>query len=139
VKEDKSVQIERGLQDAFVENHLPDGSRFLVDHRNETVYALNPTAGAAWDACSKPTTLCDVTREMQRSFDPEITEEFAKEAVLELQKRQLVTTSISGQNATRRQALKTLGKIALPLVIAMTLSEQRAHAQNANSGGVSVS
>ena len=133
------MQIERGLQDAFVENHLPDGSRFLVDHRNETVYALNPTAGAAWDACSKPTTLCDVTREMQRSFDPEITEEFAKEAVLELQKRQLVTTSISGQNATRRQALKTLGKIALPLVIAMTLSEQRAHAQNANSGGVSVS
>lgn len=133
------MQIERGLQDAFVENHLPDGSRFLVDPRNETVYALNPAAGAAWDACSKPTTLCDVTREMQRSFGPEITEEFAKEAVLELQERQLVTTSISGQNATRRQALKTLGKIALPLVIAMTLSEQRAHAQNANSGGVSVS
>jgi hypothetical protein len=116
-----------------IENHLPDGSRFIVDHKSETVYALNATAGVVWDACSKPTTLCDVTKEMQRSLGSEVTEEFAKQTVLELEERKLVITSMSVQQTTRREALKTLGKVALPLVVAMTLSEQQAHAVVARS------
>lgn len=129
------MQIERGPLGALAENHLPDGSRILVDHRNETVFALNATAGAAWDACSAPTTLCDVTKEMQRSFGPEVTEELAEGAILELRKRNLVTASVSTRQTTRRAMLTTLGRVALPLVVAMTLSEQRAHAVVARSGG----
>ncbi len=128
------MQIEPGLLDTLVENHLPDGSRFLIDRANETVYALNATAGAAWDACSAPTTLSDVTNEMRRVLGNAITEELAEEAIQRLQERKLVTTSAGAQQTTRREILTRLGKVALPLVVAMTLTEQRAHAAVATSG-----
>lgn len=143
------MQIERGPFDTLVENHLPDGSRILVDRENETVYALNSTAGAAWDACSEPTNLYDVTNEMRRVLGNAITEELADEAIQRLHERKLVNASISIQmtnaqqvsqqqtstlKTTRREVLTALGKVALPLVVAMTLTEQRAHAVVARSG-----
>jgi hypothetical protein len=128
------VQIDRGPLDVLVENRLPDGSRFLIDRKSETVYALNATASAAWDACSAPTNLRDMTKEMQRSFGPDVTEELAAEAILKLQKMNLVTASIRAPQPTRRAVMTTLGKVALPLVVAMTLTEQRAHAVVATSG-----
>jgi hypothetical protein len=118
----------------LVENHLPDGSRILIDHESETVFALNATAGAAWDACGVPTTLSDVTNEMRYVLGNAITEELAQEAVLRLQERKLVTTSTAAPQKTRREVLTSFGKIALPLVVAMTLTEQRAHAVVARSG-----
>jgi Coenzyme PQQ synthesis protein D (PqqD) len=132
-KRGKMMQIERGPFNALEENQLPDGSRFLVDRQSETVYALNATAGAAWDACSAPTTLQDATKEMQRSFDPDVTEDVVGQAFLELQQRNLVTVPANAQAKTRREVLSTLGKVALPLVVAMTLTEQRAHATVARS------
>ena len=133
------MQIERGPLDTFVENHLPDGSRILVDQKNETVYALNAMAGAAWDACSEPTNLYDVTNEMRRVLGNAITPELAEEAIQRLQERKLVNASVNrqqtnAQQTTRREVLTTLGKVALPLVVAMTLAEQRAHAAVATSG-----
>ncbi len=129
------MHIERGPLGALVENHLPDGSRILLDPRNETVYAMNATAGAAWDACSEPTNLYDVTNEMRRVLGNAISAELAEEAIQRLQERKLVTTSADAQQTTRREVLTTLGKVALPLVVAMTLTEQRAHAVIARSGG----
>jgi hypothetical protein len=133
------VQIQRGPLDTLVENHLPDGSRILVDEKSETVYALNATAGAAWDACSEPTSLYDVTNEMRRVLGNAITEELAQEAIQRLQERKLVNASVNteqmnAQQTTRREVLTTLGKVALPLVVAMTLTEQRAYAVVARSG-----
>lgn len=128
------MQIERGPHNALVENQLPDGSRILIDHGNETVFALNATAGAAWDACNAPTNLFNVTNEMRYVLGNAITEELAEEAVLRLQERKLVTASVDTQRKTRREILKTFGKVALPLVVAMTLTEQRAHAAVARSG-----
>jgi Coenzyme PQQ synthesis protein D (PqqD) len=122
------VQIVPGPLNSLNENQLPDGSRFLVDQKNQTVFALNAVAGAAWDACSQPTTLRDVTRQMQSRLDLQVTEEAAKEAVLQLQQHHLVATSVCEQQTTRREVLAKLGKVALPLVVAMTLAEQRAHA-----------
>jgi hypothetical protein len=131
----------------LVENHLPDGSRILVDQKSETVYALNATAGAAWDACSEPTNLYDVTNEMRRVLGNAITEELAEEAIQRLRERKLVNASVNiektteqtthqtnARQTTRREVLTTLGKVALPLVVAMTLTEQRAHAVVARSG-----
>ena len=45
----------------LVASPLPDGSRVVVDAVKERVYALNATAGAAWDACSEPSPLAKVT------------------------------------------------------------------------------
>jgi hypothetical protein len=126
------MQIERTHSDALVVNKLPDGSTVIVDGNNETVFALNATAGAAWDACSAPTTLSGVTERMRRSLDLNISEEVAEAAILQLQEQKLVKTS--GAQPNRRQFLTTLGAAALPLIIAMPMAEQRAYAQQAQSG-----
>jgi Coenzyme PQQ synthesis protein D (PqqD) len=127
------MQIERLQSDALVENRLPDGSRVILDPTNEAVFALNATAGAAWDACSTPTTLSSVADDMRRSLDPAITDEIAEEALLQLQDKNLVNTSGSSSSATRRQFLASLSAVALPLVVALTISDQKAHAMVARS------
>ena len=127
------MRVERKNSDALVVNRLPDGSSVIVDPENERVLALNATAGAAWDACGGPTTLSNVTEEMQRSFGSEITEELAGEAILQLEAEKLVTTTGSFSRATRRNFLATLGAVAVPLVVSLTIADQRAHAVYATS------
>jgi hypothetical protein len=128
-----NMQVERTNSDLLVDK-LPDGSRVIVDSKNETVFALNATAGAAWDACSARTTLSKVAEDMRRSFDSSVTEELALEAILQLQDKNLVTTSGSSSNATRRHVFATAAAIALPLVVSLTMAEQRAHANFVGSG-----
>jgi hypothetical protein len=128
------MQIERIDSDALVINRLPDGSTVIVDAENETVFALNPTAGAAWDACSDPTTLAGVTESMQRSFDPAISEELAEQAILQLNDKKLVKTWGAGSEASRRQFITRISSIALPLVVALSITDQRAYAYLASSG-----
>lgn len=128
------MQIERNNAGDLAVNELPDGSRVIVDSKNEKVFALNATAGAAWDACSGPTTLSGVTEQMRRSLEPGITDEIAEEAVLRLQEQNLVTASGFAPKTTRRQVLATMGAVALPLVVSMTLADQKAYADRARSG-----
>jgi hypothetical protein len=127
------MQIERAISSSLTVNRLPDGSRIIVDAPGETVFALNATAGAAWDACNGPKTLSEVTAEMQRSFDPAVTEELAHAAIDQLQEKKLVRTSGFFSMPTRRAVLAGLGAVAVPLVVSLTLGEQRAHASVANS------
>ena len=126
------MQIERTHSDALAVNQLPDGSKVIVNRKNETVFALNATAGVAWDACIDPTTLAKVTESMQRSLGPEITEELAEEAILQLEQKKLVTTSGSSKTS-RREFIARLSAVALPLVVSLTIAEQRAYAQSAAS------
>jgi hypothetical protein len=130
-----SMQVERVNSDALVGNQLPDGSKIILNPGNETAFALNATAGAAWDACSEPTTLARVTESMRCSLDAGTTEELAEEAILQLRDEKLVKTSGASSRATRRKFIATLGAAALPLVVSLTMADQRAHASNANSQG----
>jgi hypothetical protein len=127
------MRIERTSSDALVVNKLPDGSTVIVDAKNEAVFALNSTAGAAWEACGGPTTLAAVTENMQRSFDPGVSEELAEEAILQLHDKKLVQASGVPSQASRRQFMTTMSSIALPLVVSLTIADQRAHAQNTSS------
>ncbi|HXC94115.1 MAG TPA: PqqD family protein [Edaphobacter sp.] len=127
------MHVERIDSNALVVNKLPDGSTVIVDSENEMVFALNATAGAAWDACSNPTTLTEVTEAMQRSFDSGTNEELAEEAILQLQDKNLVKTSGSSSQSNRRQFLATLGAVAVPLVVALSVTDQRAYAVVASS------
>lgn len=125
------MRVERVNQESLKENRLPDGSRILVDGGNEKVFALNATAGAAWEACSTPTTLAQMTAEMQRTVDPSMTEELAEDAVRQMEEQNLVRTS---ESPSRRAFIGRMGAVAaLPVVAALTLSEQRAYAKNAAS------
>jgi hypothetical protein len=126
------MQIQRVPSDALSENKLPDGSRLIVNQRTETVFALNATAGAAWDACAEPTTLTALRERMKLAVGSEVTEEEAEQAVFALQERNLVTSS-QAPLRTRRQMLATIGAVALPMVVALTLADQKAFAKSAQS------
>ena len=126
------MQVERVKATQNV-NTMPDGSRIIQDADNQNVFALNATAGAAWDACASATTIAGVAEEMRRSFDPSVTDELAEASILELQKKNLVAIDGTEAKATRRQVLAGLGAVALPLVVSLTLGEQKAHAQQASS------
>ena len=128
------MQVERRNSDALVENKLPDGSRVLVDAQSQSVFALNATAGAAWDACQSPATLSGITEEMQRSLGTSVVEELVEEAVLRLQEQNLVTVRGTSRAASsRRDFLLKLSAASVPLVVAMTMTEQRAYASVAQS------
>jgi hypothetical protein len=114
-------------------NSMPDGSQIIRNSEDNTVLALNPTAAAAWDACSSASTIAGVAEAMRSSFDSNVTNELAEASLLELQDKKLVTSSGSGFKATRRQVLTGLGAVALPLVVSLTVGEQKAHAQKASS------
>lgn len=125
--------VERANPSNLAINTMPDGSRIIRNSENETVFALNATAAAAWDACSAATTVATVAEEMRRSFDPNVTDDLAEASILELQDKKLVTISGTGFKATRRELLAGLGAVALPLVVSLTIGEQKAHAQQAGS------
>jgi hypothetical protein len=127
------MQIERTDSKNLVVNGLPDGSKVIVDSKNEKVYALNATAGAAWDACIGQTTLSKVADDMRRSCNPSITDELAQQTIQELREKELVKTSASFPKASRRAVLAGMGAVALPLVVSMTMGQQRALAQEARS------
>jgi hypothetical protein len=125
------MKVECRNLDALTVNRLPDGSTVILDSANETTFALNATAAAAWYACASPTTLSGVTEYMRQEFNPATTEELAEGAIFRLEEKKLVSTS---QPLTRRRMLGSLSvAIALPFVASLTLSEQRAHAQAASS------
>jgi hypothetical protein len=70
---------------------------------------------------------------MQHSFNPGVTEDIAEAAILRLQEQNLVTVAGASFAPSRRAVLATLGAIALPLVVSMTMTQQRAYAQSTGS------
>ena len=109
------MQIERLNTKDLVVNSMPDGSRVIRNSKDKTVFALNPTAAAAWDACSAATTITGVAEEMRRSFDPNVTDELAEACLLELQKKNLVELSGATGKTTRREVLAGLVLSRSPL------------------------
>jgi coenzyme PQQ synthesis protein D (PqqD) len=128
------MKIECTDLSSLVVNKLPDGSRVIVDQDNATMYALNATAGAAWDACTQPTTLPEVAERMQSSLEVTVTEELAEMAIRQLQENHLVAAPGLLAQTTRRQMIGSLSAaIALPLVVSLTLADQKAYAKSAHS------
>ncbi len=127
------MSIERIQSKNFVVQQLPDGSMLLSDHDKELIVALNATASAAWEACGIASTVADVAEKMQRSLDGTVSEELAALAISELEAKNLVKASGAPLSDSRRRFIWQAGMAAVPLVIAMTESEQRAYADRANS------
>jgi hypothetical protein len=128
------MKVERKSASAklFIEK-LPDGSTAIFDPGSQTVYSLNATAGAAWEACHGTTTLDEVVGAMQASFDPAVTDEIALEALLQLQERGLLRISEAPLQPSRRSMVATAAGVLAPVVLALTGAEQRVFAQKAGS------
>jgi hypothetical protein len=127
------MQFERVNMKDFVVSSMPDGSRVIRNSNNETVFALNATAAAAWDACSSANTAAGVADEMRRTFDPNVTDDLAEACIVQFQEKNLVSISSSTAKHTRRAVLAGLSAVALPLVVSLTVGEQKAHAKKAES------
>jgi hypothetical protein len=67
---------------------------------------------------------------MRRSLDPGTTEEVAERAILELEDKKLVKITEESSRPTRRRILGTLSAAAtLPLVVSLTMADQKAYAK----------
>jgi hypothetical protein len=128
------MQVKRISATSLEVEKLPDGSTAIFNPFSKTVYSLNATSAAAWEACESATTLVHVTEFMQRSFNPGITEEIALEAIMQLQEQGLAEIAVPPAALTRRSALATAAGVMAPLVLALTSTEQRAFALAAGSG-----
>ncbi len=121
-----------GLEPLTIER-LEDGSVVILDARSKSVHSLNPSAAAVWDACRKST---------QEEIEANVAErlgatssEIVREALAQLQKANLIESSdpVSAEaiDLGRRSMLKragAAGAIAIPVVLTLTASEQKAYA-----------
>lgn len=121
------MRVERAESSSLHETKLPDGSRVVVDTRNDAVIAMNASAGLAWEACRQPTTLSAIAADVEKGG---MTPEAAEDAVFQLREKKLVTTSEVPQ-PSRRTFIA--GMAAVPVVAAMSLAEQKVFAERAGS------
>lgn len=121
------MRVERAASSFLQETKLPDGSRVVIDSRNDAVIAMNACAGLAWEACNRPTTLSAIAAEVEKAG---MSPEAAEDAVFQLHEKKLITTSEVPQ-PSRRTFIA--GMAAVPLVAAMSLAEQKVFAETAGS------
>lgn len=118
----------------LVAQTLPDGSTAIFEVPTKNVYSLNQSAAAAWEVCASATRLSQIAAGMSKRLGTPVTEDLAYEAVSELASVGLVKVT-SGESlvASRRDVLKQVAGLAVPVVLVLTGAEQRAHAQVAAS------
>lgn len=132
----RSLELEVARTDAsgLVVQSLPDGSAAIFDAATKNVYSLNTSAAAAWDACASARTLPGIAAAMSFRLQAPVSEELAHAAVSELEAVGLVRiTAPEGLPTSRRDMLKQVAGVAIPMVLVLTAAEQRAHAQGAGS------
>lgn len=122
------MHVERADLASLVETKLPDGSRVVIDTRNDAVIAMNASAGLAWEACSQPTTLSAIAADMEKAG---MSAEAAEDAVFQLRDKKLVTTS-EPPKPSRRRFLAGMA-VTVPVVAAMSLAEQKVFAERCGS------
>jgi hypothetical protein len=128
------MKVERtSSSEKLIIEKLPDGSTAIYDAGSKTVFSLNATAGAAWEACHGTTTLAGVVDAMQASYDPAVTDEIALEALSQLQEKGLLRISEAPLLPSRRSAVGIAAGVLVPVVLALTSMEQRAFALQAGS------
>jgi hypothetical protein len=122
--------------DLIVEK-LPDGSTAVLDQRSKDVHSLNSSAAMAWEACEQGATLAQVRKALETQAGTPVDEEVALSALAQLRKVNLIRSDApvpEPMNPARRSTLLRLG-LAAPAVLTLALSQQRAYAFYAGSGG----
>jgi len=124
---------------------LPDGSTAILDQRSRQVHSLNPTAAIAWEACQGGATLAEVRKALETKLNAAVDEAIARDAIAQLRKVDLVQPETAAgapasvpvhedlQTAARRNSLLRAAAVALPVVLTLAFSQQRAHAGTASS------
>ena len=124
------MQVERTNSNELSVNRAPYGSmvRTASIRKSETVFALNTTAGAAWDACSHPTRSRQSDRRNRcgARLMPGSLRNSRWRRFFSCTAQKLIATSGSSPTAMRPANSVMMSKIALPLVVSLTIAEQLA-------------
>ena len=118
---------------------LTDGSTAIVDNRFKTVHSLNPSATAVWDACGQGATFEQIQSQIADSFGT-VDASVIRQALDQLQSANLIEAApraMENIDLGRRNMLKragAAGAFAIPVVLTLTASEQRAYAAITLSG-----
>ncbi len=124
---------------------LSDGTTAILDKNTKSVYSLNASAAAAFEACSNTASAAQIAKSMQAALGTPVTEEMALTALAQLEEHGLVSSTVPedvAAIASRRSLLKKIGAVggaAIPVVLAMTAAEQRASAFQQSSGTTTTS
>jgi hypothetical protein len=117
---------------------LPDGSTAILDQRTRNVHSLNVSATVAWEACKDGATLAEVRQALELRAGVPVDETFAQSALAQLHQVNLIESNApvpeQVRSAARRTALLRAAAVALPVVLTLAASEQRALAFQARSG-----
>ena len=124
----------------FAVEKLADGTTAVLDRRSMSVHSLNASATVVWEACKQGATLAQVRQALEIQSGKPVDDEIAISALSQLKSVNLITPNspVPGPiiDSARRSALRRLAAaagIAVPLVLTLTASEQRALAFQANS------
>ncbi len=120
---------------------LSDGSMAIVDGRSKSVHSLNPTASLIWDASSQAATIDEIADTIEKNSGQQISSEALQQGLTQLLKANLIepagSVAVEEVDLGRRSMLKratAAGAIAIPVVLSLTASEQKAYAYQALSG-----
>ncbi len=138
-------RFQRTDSTSLIVEKLSDGTTAILDKDTKSVYSLNASAAAAFEACSNRASVAQVAEAMQRILGTPVTQEIALAAIAQLEEHRLVTSTVPedvAAIASRRSLLKKIGAVggaAVPVVLAMTAAEQRASAAGQISGTTTTS
>jgi len=124
---------------------LSDGTTAVLDKDTKSVFSLNASAAAAFEACREKASSAQIAETMQAILGTPVTEEIALAAIAQLEEHGLVSSTVPedvAAIASRRSLLKRIGAVggaAVPVVLAMTAAEQRASAFQQTSGTTTTS
>jgi hypothetical protein len=137
-------RYQRTRSDRFLIERLPDGSATIFDRQTEAVHSLNQTAALIWECCAEPATPADIAEVIERATGIADATAAVTEGLAQLTGAGLISVvaakgvaADAPADRSRRTALLLVGATSVgfiaPLVVTMTLTEQRAFAQGAGS------
>ncbi len=128
-------------REALTIERLSDGSTAIVDNRAKSVHSLNPSATLVWDACAQGATVARIQAAIEAKSGFPVETESIHQALAQLQRANLIESdapmAMEAVDLGRRTMLKragTVGAIAIPVVLTLTATEQRAYAVQIISG-----
>lgn len=118
-------------------DRLSDGTTAILDNRVKSVHSLNRSATLVWEACANGATMTQIHETVQAKLGYSVEAEMVHQALAQLQRANLIESEspVPEYNVPecnidqgRRSLLKRAGAIAVPVVLTLTASEQRAYA-----------
>ena len=134
------IRYRQVVSDQLTIENLPDGSTAILDQRSKNMHSLNSSASVVWNACKEGATLAEIRKALEAKVGAPVDETLAQSAVAQLHGANLIQADAPVpadlSAAARRNTLIRAAMVAVPVVLTLALSQQKALAFQARSGRV---